>query len=129
MIDHEHIVTLPSGTEIDVVSALGDLRRVREWMADELGRGPDGVDDTINGYLADLEHVAELVEYLAKGFMFTTDQFYEGKTVGELTSIAVGMEDLASNADDPVEAGEWELEAAKVYRLAEELEHDGRATL
>lgn len=58
--EYDEIVTLPSGTELSIEAALGDLSRAVEFLC-------DGNDPYMNGLGADMEHVAELVELLAKG--------------------------------------------------------------
>lgn len=56
--ERDAIITLPSGTEISVEAALGDVRRVVAAMAES---------DSIywSAEMADLAHVAELIELLA----------------------------------------------------------------
>lgn len=60
MIEHDYIVTLPSGTELSVEAALGDLSRAAGHLLAFHAQNTDGL-------AADLEHVSELLVLLASG--------------------------------------------------------------
>jgi hypothetical protein len=62
--ERDEIVTLPSGTEISVEAALGDLARTREFLAAEYDRSL-GTAEEANALVADIEHVRELLVLLA----------------------------------------------------------------
>lgn len=67
----DEIVTLPSGTELSVEAALGDLSRAAEFLASE--DSPEDWDgDDPRGLASDLGHIAELLRHLAGEKMDTT---------------------------------------------------------
>lgn len=53
------IIDLPSGSEISIEAAKGDLERAGAFLADD-------PSDNAQGFAADLEHVSELIDVLAK---------------------------------------------------------------
>lgn len=64
MVDHDSVFVLPSGTELDVSSALGDLSRARKLLSSVRdGELQDSQD--VEGLISDLSHVAELLVLLA----------------------------------------------------------------
>lgn len=58
MIDRDDVVTLPSGTELSVASAISDVRRARDVLM---------AARRYNGLVCDLDHVAELLDVLSSG--------------------------------------------------------------
>lgn len=59
--DRDTVLLLPSGTEISIAAALGDLHRIRMELLNET----EEWDVDFTGEVSDLEHVAELIVLLA----------------------------------------------------------------
>lgn len=53
----DKVISLPSGTEISVDVALGDLARIREYLEEHH-------NDESSGFVSDLNHVSELLRLL-----------------------------------------------------------------
>lgn len=53
----DEVITLPSGTELSIEAAIGDLYRTMEVLDDH---------GLVGGEMADLEHIVELLQSFAK---------------------------------------------------------------
>jgi hypothetical protein len=62
--EKDTIFTLPSGTELSVEAAQGDLSRAIEFL-------DSGLDEYAAGLVADLLHVSELLDVLLKAISTT----------------------------------------------------------
>ncbi len=62
MIERDEIFDLPSGTELSIEAALGDLERTREFLSELSGSSLR--ESYCEGLIADLTHVEELLQLL-----------------------------------------------------------------
>lgn len=59
----DEIILLPSGTELSIEAALGDLERAENFLADPY----TGSEEEAEGIRSDLIHVRELIQVIAGG--------------------------------------------------------------
>lgn len=92
MIERDEVIVLPSGTEISIEAALGDLSRAASLLSEASLRGARGGSEDREGSIADLEHVGELIGLLAS---VCPSDFMEWFTTEKPGQLALGYYDSA----------------------------------
>lgn len=66
--ENDEVIVLPSGTEISIEAAIGDVSRVRQHLSDRVNWSIMEHEQRVDydGFISDLGHVIELLQVLVE---------------------------------------------------------------